>query len=173
MCTCEEIERRTHARGASKLGPVEWWWTQDGKLGIIIPDPPRESGRRTHLMYFTYSYCILSRVWKLATLLLVLQHYEHLFLFSMLKLHVTSSRFCLYLLKLYHFTYTFSHAYTEAHTHTHTCTISTQEEWRQLVTAPWLRGSNKGFVRDLAHTTKKKMSENPRYSRISRKESST
>ena len=77
MCTCEEID----ACNASKLGPVERWWTQDGKLGITIQDPPPESGRRTHLLYCTYSYCILSRVWKLATLLLVLRYYEHLFLF--------------------------------------------------------------------------------------------
>ena len=40
MCTCEEMERETHACKASKLGPVERWWTQDGKLGITIPDPP-------------------------------------------------------------------------------------------------------------------------------------
>jgi len=52
MCTCKEIERRTHACKASKLGPVERWWTQNGKLGIIIQDPPPESGRRTHLLYF-------------------------------------------------------------------------------------------------------------------------
>jgi len=47
MCTCEEIERGKHAeeieRGAhacraSKLGPVERWWTQYGKLGITIQD---------------------------------------------------------------------------------------------------------------------------------------
>jgi len=48
MCTCEEIERGTHACKASKLGPVERWWTQDGELGITIQDPPPESGRRTH-----------------------------------------------------------------------------------------------------------------------------
>jgi len=51
-----------HACKASKLGPVERWWTQDGKLGITIQGPPPESGRRTHLFYFTYSYCILSCV---------------------------------------------------------------------------------------------------------------
>jgi len=62
MCTCEKIERETHACRASKLGPVERWWTLDDKLGITIQDPPPESGRRTHLLYFTYSYCILSRV---------------------------------------------------------------------------------------------------------------
>ena len=36
MCTCEEFERGAHACRASKLGPVERWWTQDGKLGITI-----------------------------------------------------------------------------------------------------------------------------------------
>jgi len=51
MCTCEEIERGTNACKATKLGPVERWWTQDGKLGITIQDPPPESGRRTN-------YCI-------------------------------------------------------------------------------------------------------------------
>jgi len=56
MCTCEEIERGTHACRASKLGPVARWWTQDGKLGttmidVAIQDPPPESGRRTHLLY--------------------------------------------------------------------------------------------------------------------------
>jgi len=141
VCTCEEIERGTHACRASQLGPIERRWTQDGKLGFTIQDSPPESGRRTHLLYFTYSYCILSRVWKLATSLLVLRHYEHLFLFSMLILHVTSSRFGLYLLNIHHFTYTFSHAHTEAHTLKHTCTISTQEEWRQLGTGAWLRGA--------------------------------
>jgi len=81
MRTCEEIERRTHARRASKLGPFVRWWTQDGKLGITIQETPLESGRRTNLLYFTYSYCILSRVWKLATSVLVSRHYKHSFLF--------------------------------------------------------------------------------------------
>jgi len=74
-------ERGTHACKESKLGPVKWWWTQDGKLGITIQGPPPESGRRTHLLYFTYSYCILSRVWKLATSLLVLRYYDIYFCF--------------------------------------------------------------------------------------------
>jgi len=67
----KEIERGTHACKVSRLGPVKRWWNQDGKLGITIQDSPPESGRRTHLLYFTYSYCTLSRVWKLATSLLV------------------------------------------------------------------------------------------------------
>jgi len=128
MCTYGEIERGTHACRASKLGPVERWWTQDVKLGFTIQDPPPESGRRTHLLYFTHSYCILSHVWKLATSLLVLRYYEDLLLFSMSILHVISSRFCLYLLNIYHFTYTFLHAHTEAHTHKHTYTPHSGEK---------------------------------------------
>ena len=42
---------------------------------------PPESGRQRDLLYFTYSYCILSRVKKLVTRLVVLRHYEHLMLF--------------------------------------------------------------------------------------------
>ena len=64
----------------------------------------------------------------------------------MLILHVTSSRFCLYLLNIYHFTYTFSHAHMEARTHKHTCIISTQEEWRQPGTGAWLRGAEEGLL---------------------------
>ena len=154
MCTCEEIERGTHAFQAWKLGLVERWWTQDGKLGITIQDPPPESGRRIHLLYFTYSYPFCHVSEKLATSLFVLRYYEHLFLFSMLKLHVTSSRFCLYLLNMYHFTYTFSHAHTQAHTLNHTCTISTErngDDHRSLVE----RGGRKAVLKTL-HTHKKK-----------------
>jgi len=74
----------------------------------------------------------------------------------MLKLHVTSSWLCLYLLDIYHFTYAFSHAHTEAHTRKHTCTISTQEEWRQPGTGAWLRGAEGRLLlktkKGLAHT---------------------
>ena len=170
VCTCEEMERGTHACKASKLGPVERWCTQ-GKLGITIQDPPPESGRRTYLLCLTCSYCILSRVGKLATSLLVLRHYENLFLFSMLILHVTSSRFCLYLLNIYHFTCTFSHAHTEAHTHKHTCTISTQEEWRQPGTGAWLRGAEERLC--WRPCTQNKMSEKTDIHESKEKDSST
>jgi len=75
--------------------------------------------------------------------LLVLRYYEHLFLFFMLKLHVTSSRFCSYLLNMYFFTCKFSHTDTEAHTNKHTGTISTQEEWPEPGTGAWLSGAEK------------------------------
>ena len=166
MCTCEEIERGTHACKASKLGPVERWWTQDCKLGITIQDPPSESGRRTHLLYFTYSYCILSRNCKLATLLLVLRYYEHLFLFSMLKtardvvtvLFILAKYLSLY---LHIFTCTYRATHTQAHMYNqHTRGMATTRH-RSLVE----RGGNKAFVRDLAHQ-KKKCQEKKRYSRI-------
>jgi len=163
MCTCEEIERGKHVCRASKLGPVRRWWTQDGKLGITIQGPPPESGRRTHSLYFTHSYCILSRVWKLATSLVVLRHYKHLYLFF----HVNTARdvvtvlliFAKYLsLYLHIFTHTFRGTHTQAHIDW--CTISTQEEWRQPGTGAWLRGAEERLCyRPCTH--KKKMSENP------------
>ena len=63
------------------------------------------------------------------------------FCLLLLLLHMTLSRFCLYLLNIYHFTYTFSHAHTEAHTHKHTYIISTQEAWRWPGIGAWLKGA--------------------------------
>ena len=57
---------------------------------------------------------------------------------------MTSSRSCLYLLNIYHFTHTVSHAHTR--TQKHTCIISTQEEWRQPDTGAWLRRAEEGFL---------------------------
>ena len=93
MCTCEEIARGTHACRASKLGPVERWWTQDGKLGITIQDPtPRVRKTDTFIVFCLFVLHSVTCL-KTCTSLLVLRHYEHLFLFSMLILHVTSSWF--------------------------------------------------------------------------------
>jgi len=141
MRTCEEIERGTHACKASTLGPVERWWTQDGKLGITIQETPPESedGHIYFILLTRIAFCHMSE--NLPLRCLFLRYYAHLFLFCMSRLHVTSSRVCLYLLNICHFTYTFSHAHTEAHTHKHTCTISTQEKWRQPGTGDWLRGA--------------------------------
>jgi len=69
----------------------------------------------------------------------------------MLILHVTSSRFCLYLLNIYHFIYTFSHAHTEAHTHTSTHVQSAHKRnGDNQAQEPGCEGRKKGFVRDLA-----------------------
>jgi len=79
-------------------------------------------------------------------------------------LQVTSSRFCLYLLNIYHFTYTFSHAHTEAHTHKHTCAIRAQEEWRQPGTGACLRGAEERLLLETKtlHTQKKGGKKNVR-----------
>jgi len=176
MCTCDEINGGTHARKASKLGPVERWWTQDSKLGITIQDPPPESGRRTHLLCFTYSYCILSRVWKLATSLRVFT----IPWTSISVFYVKTARdvvsvlliFAKYLsLYLHIFTCTYRGTHTQAHVYNqHTRGMATTRH-RSLVE----RGGRKALLKTL-HThkkTEKKMSGKNRYSRISRKDSST
>ena len=72
--------------------------------------PPQspEDGHIYCILLIRIAFCHVSET----TSLLVLRHYKHLFLFSIIILHVTSSRSCLYLLDIYHFTYTFSHAQT-------------------------------------------------------------
>ena len=112
-----------------------------------------ESGRRTHLLYFTYSYCILSRVQKLFSsdkmnlslhcLFYVTINIYFCFYFNIANNVVTV---LLIFLDIYHFNYTFSHAHIEAHTHKHTCMISTQEEWRQLDTGAWLEGAEESVL---------------------------
>jgi len=157
------MERGTHAHRASKLGPVERWWTQDGKLGITIQDLPQSPEDR-HICYVLLvriAFCHMSK--NLPIHCLFLFHYVHLFLFSMLILYVTSLRFWLYLLNSYHFTYKFSHAHTEAHTHKplahmynqHTRGMATTRH-RSLVE----RGGRKAFIRDKErHCTQKKQEE--------------
>jgi len=76
----------------------------------------------------------------------------------MLILHVKSSRFCLYLLNIDHFTSTFSHAHTEEHTHRHTRTISTQEEWRQPGTGALLGEVEERLLLESLRTQKHRMS---------------
>ena len=82
-------------------------------------------------------------------------------MFSILIPHVTSSRFCLYLLNVYHFTYTLLHAHTEAHKQKHTRIISIQEQWRQPGTGAWLRGAKGRFLLETKalHTCTKEMGE--------------
>jgi len=165
MCTCEEIERGKHACEASKLGPVERWWTQDGKLGITIQDPPPESGRLTHLLYFTYSYCILSRVWKLATSLLVFT-----ILWSSISVFYVQTAvdvvtvllvFAKYLsLYLHIFTCTYRGTHKQAHMYNQHTRGTAATRHRSLVE----RGGGKALLEALytpKKNTKKKCQENP------------
>jgi len=106
---------------------------------VSTPPQSPENGHIYCILLIRIAFCHVSE--DLPLRCLFYDTMDIYFCFFMLKLHVTSSRFCSYLLNIYHFTYTFSHAHTEAHTHTHTCTISTQEEWRQPGTGAWLRGA--------------------------------
>ena len=107
-----------------------------------------------YIYIYTYIYIYI------AISLRVLRHYEHPFLFSMSILHVTSSRFCLYLLNIRHFTYTFSRAHTGADIHKNTCIIMLIQHTRGMATIRHRslveRGERKTFVRDLAHQKKMK-----------------
>ena len=104
-----------------------------------------ESGRRKHLLYFTSSYCILWRVSKLATSLLVYVTMNIYFCFYFdTTLDVVTVLFIF--VDIYHLYYTFSHPHTEAHTHKHTCMISTLEQWRQPRTGAWLGGSEERLL---------------------------
>ena len=120
--------------------------SNDGGLRLLnwesqSKPPPQslEDGHIYCILLIRIAFCHVSE--NLPLRCFFLRYYEHLFLFSIYKLYVTSSRFCLYLLNIYHLTYTFSHVHTEAHTHKHTCTISTQKEWRQPGTGAWLKGA--------------------------------
>ena len=101
---------------------------------------------------------------------LFLQYYEHLFLFSILKLHVTSSRFCLYLLNIYHLTYTF-HMHIQRHTHTSTYVQSAHKRnCDNQAQEPGWEGRKRGFVRDIAHThTKKNVRKNPIFTSLKKR----
>ena len=153
MCTCEETERGTHAWKASKLGPVERWWTQDGKLGITIQDPPpRVQKTDTFIVFYLF---VLHSVTCLKTC-----HFAACFTSlwtSVSVFYVQNARdvvtvlliFAEYLsLDLHIFPCTY------IHTHKHTCTISIQEELQQAQEPGW-EGRKKGFVRELAHTNKR------------------
>jgi len=58
MCTCEDMEKGTYAHRASKMGPVERYWTQDVELGITIQDPPRV--RKTDTFIVVYLFVLYS-----------------------------------------------------------------------------------------------------------------
>ena len=170
--TCEEMERGTHACKASDLGSVEWWWTQDGKLGITIQDPPPESEDK-HIyciLLICFAFCHVSE----NSLILVSWYYGHLFLFSMLIQYVTLSQFWLYLLNIYHFTYTFSHTHTERHTHMynqHTRGMETTR-YRSLVE----RGGRKSLLETLythTHTHTQNVRNKTNFHESKRKDSIT
>jgi len=143
------IERQSWGPSSDSGLMMENWESQSKK------SPPRVRKTDTFIVFYLF---VLHSVTCLKTC-----HFNACFTslwtsisFSMLILHATSSRFCLYLLNNHHFTYIFSHAHTEAYTHKHTCIISTQEEWRQLGAGAWLRGVEERLLLETKAPRKKR-----------------
>jgi hypothetical protein len=114
------------------------------------------TGRRTHLLYFTYPYCILSSVFKLATSLLVL-HLRTFISVSTLILYVTSARFCLYLLIFITLpTHCYRDTHIQMHTHTSTHVAHNMDGDNQAQDPGW-EGRRKGVLSETKalHTHKK------------------
>ena len=117
VCMLKKRQGATHTHRLSKLGP------SNDRIRIIsglqscfhYSRPPRVA-RRTHSLYFTYSFVF----WhvKLVTVLVVLRHYEHLFpyLFNIACDVVT-------VLLILIFNTFMTHLQVCTHRHTHTSAI--------------------------------------------------
>ena len=165
MCTCEEIEWGTQACKASKLGPIERWWIRMVNWESQSKTPP-QSPEEGHIhCNFTYSYCILSRVSKLATSLLVFTILWTSISVFMLKLllwtsisvfYVKTPRdvvMVLFIFAKYITLPTHFHMHIQRHTHTSTHVQSAHKKnGDNQAQEPGWDGRKKGFVRDLAHT---------------------
>jgi len=151
---------------SGNLSRLTLWWVAADQWLRATSTP---SSKR-HLLYFTYSYRILSRVWKLATSLLVFR----ILWTSISVFNVKTARdvvtglliFAKYLsLYLHILTCTYRGTQTQAHMYNqHTRGMATTRH-RSLVE----RGGKKALLEAL-HTqkknTRKKMSGKTRYSRI-------
>ena len=146
MCTCEEIERGTHAQRASKLGPIEQ--SSDGGLRMVnwesqSKSPPHspEDGHIYCILLIRIVFCHVSKHLPLHCLFYVTVNIY----FNTAYDVVTG---LLIFVNIYHLTHTLLHAHTEAHTHKHTYMISTQEEWRQPGTGAWSGGAEEKLLRE-------------------------
>ena len=132
--------------------------------------PPQKSGRRTHLLHCTYSYCILSRVWKLTLhcLFYVTMNIYFCFYVDVVTVLLIFAEYLSLYPHIFKCTYRSTHA--QAHMYNqHTRQMATTMH-RSLV---W-RGRRKAFVRDkgLAHTTKrgkKNGQKNPTFTNLKKK----
>ena len=136
-------ERNTRSYSV-KAGAVEQEWTQGGKLGITIQDPPRVQRTDTFIVFYLF---VLYSVPCLKTC-----HFTTCFAslwrsisVSVLILHVTSSRVSLYLLIFITLPTQFI-MQIQRHTHKNTFMTSTQEEWRQPGTGAWLKGAEERLL---------------------------
>jgi len=149
-----------------------WGPSNDGGLRMVnwesqSKTPPPESRRRTHSLYSTYSYCILSRVWKLATLRLF---YVTMPVGTSISVfHVNTACDVVTVLLIFAkysslYLHIFTCTYRGTHTHAH---MYNQHTRGMVTTRPRSlveRGRRKDFLETM--NTKKKGSEKNRYSRI-------
>ena len=145
----------------------------DGKLGTTIQDPPAESGRRTHLLNFTYfvlhSVTCPKTCHLIACLTSLWTSISVFYVNTVCDVVTTQSLliFAKYLALYQHiFTSTYRSTHTQAHMYNqHTRGMATTRH-RSLIE----RGGRKAFVKDkgLAHTRKrgKNLSKKNRYLRI-------
>jgi len=118
LCTCKEMEGVTYVHRASQLGPSKDSGDQDGKLGTTIQALP-ESGRRTHILYFTCMYRVSVTCLKTCHFTACFTSLWTSISISILVLYLTLLRICLYLLI---FITLSTHFQTCIYRHTHTCT---------------------------------------------------
>ena len=169
MCVCE-IERGTHACKASKLGPVERWWTQDGKLWITIQDtPPRVWKTDTSIVFYLF---VLHSITFMKTC-----HFAACFmiLWTSISVFYVKTRDVVTVLLIFakyssFYLHIFTCTYRRTHTSTHVQYAHKRNGDNQAQEPGWER-REKGCVRDL--TTSKKNVRKTRYSRIKRKDSNT
>jgi len=164
MCTCEEIERGTHACRASQLGPVEGWCTQDGKLGINIQDPPQspEDGHTYCISLVRIAFCRVSENLPLRCLFYITMNIYFCFYVNTARDVITVLLILAKYLSLYLHIFTYRGTHTQAHMYNqHTRRMATTRH-RSLVG----RGGRNALLETLHTHTKIKNVRKNRYSRI-------
>ena len=164
--TCEKIERGTYACKASKLWPVEQWWTQIGKLGITIQETPQspEDGHIYYILLIRIASCRMSINLPLHYLSYVTMNIYFRFpcQYCMWRRHGFA-----YIWKTFITLPTHFHIHIQRHTHisTHVKSAHKRNGDNQVLVE---RGGRKAFDRDKERscTHTKKMSQKTRYSRI-------
>ena len=137
-----------------------WGLSNNGGLRMVnweSQSPPPESRRRTHLLYFTYSYCILSLVWKLATSLLVFT----ILWTSISIMYVKTARDVVTVLLIFAKNLSlYLHIFTCTYRGTHTQAHMYNQHTRGMATtrhrSPVERGGKKALLETLHKHTKKK-----------------
>jgi len=153
------------------------WWTKDGKLEITSQDPPPKV-RKKDAFIALYLFVLHSvTCLKIDTSLLVLRHYEHLFLFLFWRRHSFAYICWIFITLSTHFQMhiqSFKCTYRSTHAQAHMYNQHTRQMATTMHRSLVWRGRRKAFVRDkgLAHTTKrgkKNGQKNPTFTNLKKK----